>query len=82
MTDRHDSKWEQLSMGPMNCRHDSETVTQHGHPEVVVAGQQDVAPSIPWWVAGEGGGLHGVEDEGYSEVDVGDHQQDVVIIQN
>ena len=58
------------------------TGTQHGHPEVVVAGQQDVASSVPWRVGGEGGGLHGVEDEGYSEVDVGDHQQDVVIIKN
>jgi len=61
------------------------TVTQHGHPQVVVTGQQDVASSIPWRVGGEGGGLHSVEDEGYGEVDVEDHQQDVqdvVIIQN
>ena len=39
------------------------TVTQHGHPDVVVAGQQDVASSRLWWVAGQDGGLHGVEDE-------------------
>ena len=58
------------------------TGTQHGHPEVEVAGQQDVASSRLWWVGGDDGGLNGVEDEGYSEVDVGDHQQDVVIIQN
>ena len=31
MTDRHDSKWEQLSMGPMTCRHDSERLKGFGN---------------------------------------------------
>ena len=61
------------------------TVTQHGHPQVVVAGQEDVPSRVPRRMGGECGGLHRVEDEGGAEVDVGDHQEDVediVIVQN
>lgn len=60
-------------------------MTQHGHPQVVVAGQEDVACRIPGRMGGECGGLHRVENEGSAEVDVGDHQEDVediVIVQN